>query len=1311
MAIKLIKACKELNIGMRTLVSFCEKHGVPVPSDPNYRLSDSTYLLLAREYNTSVAERLEADGVVVESPADVAFDLPVNHGKPWDDEQIVELRRLADEGRLLGEIARILGRTVHSIEMKLISLGYEIYTPGEENSEEPSVADESEDLYADAFDDEEELHAEIEQHEELIDNIKQDEIKPIMDLSEEQMSLAEQVLSLLSEDNGTKLATLAFQHNLDREDTITVLNKLREQRIVRYDRYNNLWFLQDKKERKEPIDFLETRPPKEEDDVEELPVEKTVEQVQEIVTDSIEKLNIFANYQQKSYVAARYWITRNSKESCAYWLMTTEHCNIQADRAIRQAGGHVVYKNSMMGVQLQTTQEGDNFVITPPAGRMDNHVHNTHVMHTREIRIENDPKPYNYRGYLSLEDFMRYLRETQSAYEQTVAAIEQKEQERQNTNLTPIEKGQLTREINKMKETKRELAGQRDDLLLLSNYIREQGSLRYNPVLDQKQSQIKTNYLYDGTTLVIDGGPGTGKTTTMIQRLKYLTDIAAITEDQKDKYGRFKLSASQSEDLIERVKTNRDWVFFSPSQLLQLYLADAMNKDGLTNTKEKVWDWSDFRRMALRDYGFFGVGKSFPFSDCEENGLLIYENAKPEVAFMDFLRNAIIEEIAKLPAIESSNISGVSNNVRSIERELSGIENDSLDGIIRRLFRMRQIQLVNTVDVETELSKIADDLMDKIAEVEELEEGLEDIQLQDDNIEYEKAENENEMHFMLKNWLRMYCYDNIYHTEDKPEEYNEVLAFLGDILKTIDSARFRRIGDSLIYEQYQAYTKGVHKIILRRLPKYYKAFRKHIIEHNNTEEWNVELLAKLIKADKKQLHFQEQALLLLITNNLIRTINRLSPNEPIKHKYITAYNELVRPIIGIDEVTDFSKVEIQTIVSFALQEYHSITMAGDLMQRLTVSGIQDWSILDEIVAPKQVVELRTSYRQSKRMLEVAQQLYEDTIGKSPNYKAHLVENKVPRPLIYTNDSEAKKIRWIEKRIEEVYKAYSGHLPATAIFLNSKEDVTPFVEQMRQSATLQNAGIKIVDGSAGNVTGSKQEIRVYPINVVKGLEFDVVFFHNIDSAGFNDETIKRYIYVGVSRAAFFLGATMTKEMPDISQYFSKQKNWKNFLDDDTTTSQSATPIQIEEQSTINPIDELILKAMPQIPNETSGISDEILLKVAAQYLVNFCEQVQKYENGGRHEIDKPEMKQKRQVAVISDMIAAEAKRELWGNKYPVYKVYFILGIYMSMPLANHSWWEQKFAQGIRDYLEWCTFFHGSARKMDNVLQEIINLNSN
>ena len=61
MAIKLIKACKELNIGMATLTAWCEKNGHSIESDPNVRIDDDLYLLLAKEFNKDMATKLEAD--------------------------------------------------------------------------------------------------------------------------------------------------------------------------------------------------------------------------------------------------------------------------------------------------------------------------------------------------------------------------------------------------------------------------------------------------------------------------------------------------------------------------------------------------------------------------------------------------------------------------------------------------------------------------------------------------------------------------------------------------------------------------------------------------------------------------------------------------------------------------------------------------------------------------------------------------------------------------------------------------------------------------------------------------------------------------------------------------------------------------------------------------------------------------------------------------------------------------------------------------------------------------------------------------
>ena len=81
MAIKLIKACKELNIGMSTAVEFCKKQGKEIAMDPNIRIEDDLYLLLAKEFNKDMALKMEAERQAQarqeqDIPKSVAIDEP-----------------------------------------------------------------------------------------------------------------------------------------------------------------------------------------------------------------------------------------------------------------------------------------------------------------------------------------------------------------------------------------------------------------------------------------------------------------------------------------------------------------------------------------------------------------------------------------------------------------------------------------------------------------------------------------------------------------------------------------------------------------------------------------------------------------------------------------------------------------------------------------------------------------------------------------------------------------------------------------------------------------------------------------------------------------------------------------------------------------------------------------------------------------------------------------------------------------------------------------------------------------------------------
>ena len=73
---------------------------------------------------------------------------------------------------------------------------------------------------------------------------------------------------------------------------------------------------------------------------------------------------------------------------------------------------------------------------------------------------------------------------------------------------------------------------------------------------------------------------------------------------------------------------------------------------------------------------------------------------------------------------------------------------------------------------------------------------------------------------------------------------------------------------------------------------------------------------------------------------------------------------------------------------------------------------------------------------------------------------------------------------------------------------------------------------------GNFVGDDQDVRVFNINHIKGLEFEAVFFMNLD------ETIEKYpnlyskyLYVGATRAATFLGITFRDEIPKKLEYLA------------------------------------------------------------------------------------------------------------------------------------------------------------------------------
>lgn len=90
-----------------------------------------------------------------------------------------------------------------------------------------------------------------------------------------------------------------------------------------------------------------------------------------------------------------------------------------------------------------------------------------------------------------------------------------------------------------------------------------------------------------------------------------------------------------------------------------------------------------------------------------------------------------------------------------------------------------------------------------------------------------------------------------------------------------------------------------------------------------------------------------------------------------------------------------------------------------------------------------------------------------------------------------------------------------------------------------------AGIEVKVCSDNNLEGEKT-LRIFPIDQVKGMEFEAVFFYDIDDIE-SSSLINKYLYVGLSRASMYLAVTSNGRSAKISnmlqKYFTEGATWQ------------------------------------------------------------------------------------------------------------------------------------------------------------------------
>jgi len=664
--------------------------------------------------------------------------------------------------------------------------------------------------------------------------------------------------------------------------------------------------------------------------------------------------------------------------------------------------------------------------------------------------------------------------------------------------------------------------------------------LRDQPVLDQYQDEIFRLPL--DKRLLILGPPGTGKTTTLIRRLGQKLDTAFLDEDEQQ--------------VVESLGTTNgsvhasSWLMFTPTELLKQYLKEAFNREGVPASDLRIRTWFDYRRELARNT--FGVlrtatgGGSYVLKDVADT-LTADALDNPIPWFTDFnewQRSTFINEIRQaaqglsenqaqdisalgqrlLGIIQRAGSSSLSATFTSLAAEVAGIQTlvasmkDVTDAKIKGALNL---QLNRNRQFVTDLAKFIDGLQQtpesESDELDEQDGDDDEAVVARTGIEkavaaYKQAVRAQARAFVSKRSI------------GKNTRNGKVIEWLGD--RGLGEADRTEVGASLLVQASARRFVNPVKRFVDGIPRRYRAFRRLRQEEG-----------KWYRKDgfsPTDLHPLELDIVLLA---ILRGANDLLSKPNIVRDVDLPVWSSLRPVLDlyknqilVDEATDFSPIQIACMAALAHPRIRSFFACGDFNQRLTTWGSRSVDEMKWVFPEIEVKEINVSYRQSRQLNELARALIQAAggSGQGASLPERVNSDGVAPALLEGTAESAVVVEWLAQRIREIER-FVGQLPSIAVFVESEAEVQPIADAL--NAALADENTQVVACPKGQVMGQDNDVRVFDVEHIKGLEFEAVFFIGIDRlASLHPQLFDKYLYVGTTRAATYLGVTCDAALP-------------------------------------------------------------------------------------------------------------------------------------------------------------------------------------
>lgn len=662
--------------------------------------------------------------------------------------------------------------------------------------------------------------------------------------------------------------------------------------------------------------------------------------------------------------------------------------------------------------------------------------------------------------------------------------------------------------------------------------------LRDQSVMNKVQDEIFR--LPVDRQVMLEGPPGTGKTTTLIKRL---SQKLVLTPEREDDYRVITKNQLGGEH-------HKSWIMFSPTALLEHYLREAFARDNVPASQERIQIWNDFRNdLATRGLGLLRSGRrttGFLRDDATQHLSPHALDNQPELytAFDRMQRELYHSEFdAALVMLADSDEPALREVARRIRNRVGDgrtatllsiyLEVDAQGEEMRRWVANAREKL--TDEVNRRIDVLARRRAGFVSDLQHLVTRIDSAIVDDDIDEDDEAlETEDEVVTSKERLLRvirasirvmaMAAWNK--RPVARNSKFKPVVDWLGEeALSTDELARMGRLHALIAAVGMVTLTTRNY---FTRLPQRYRAFRK-----TAPAPWFLSGAAEATKLSPDELDLlvaiQLEAASELLASSRVRgnlTQGNLQVLAPILAEF--------RNQVVVDEATDFSPLQLRAMSCLATPGIRSFFACGDFNQRLTRHGVSKRDAMEWAVPGLEFRQVEIAYRQSQELRLFANRIVDlsggelfETVLEGPR----AAEGYAPVVHVSTEGSLGQS-RWIAERIIEIDKIHTA-FPSVAVFVPAESLVASVTEELR--AALRETNIEVMACPGGQVLGRDSHVRVFAVDHIKGLEFEAAFFHSLqDLAKDEPDLFDKFLYVGATRAATFLGLACADRLPPLLQ---------------------------------------------------------------------------------------------------------------------------------------------------------------------------------